>query len=43
MEIYGGGIEKDVAFCKSFDLHLEWVAGILEGEPCYKALYGGVS
>lgn len=43
MKLYTGEIVKDVDFCTAFVLHLEWVAGILEGEPCYKAMFGGVS
>ena len=30
-------------FCKAFGLHIECVAGILEGETCYKATQGGIS
>ena len=30
-------------FCKVWGLHIEWVAGILEGESCFKATYGGIS
>lgn len=30
-------------FCRAFELHVVWVAGILEGETCYKAKYEGIS
>lgn len=30
-------------FCTAWDLHIEWVSGILEGEACFKAKYKGIS